>query len=84
MIKKTYIKRINGKNFWHMPRADATRTFTEEYVERGIPGDYARWLVALLGRPMDRALLKARQRYQAQKPAQIRASALHAAYARRR
>lgn len=46
-------------------------------------GDYATWLIARGGRPFERALIRARQRYDKQKQAHRRASALHTAYARK-
>lgn len=41
---------------------------------------YVDWLIRAGGKRMRRAIIKARHRYQAAKPAQIRASALHRAY----
>lgn len=56
----------------------------EDWVEENMPGDYATWLVKNLGRPMERALIRARQRYEKQKSKRIRASQLHAAYRARK
>lgn len=51
-----------------------------EFEEPGLRGDYAQWLVKNLGRPMERALIRARHRYDKLVPVRQRASALHRAY----
>jgi hypothetical protein len=51
------------------------------------PGDlghYAGWLIERGGRPVARAIIRARQRYRQQVPARVRAAGLHRAYRRRR
>lgn len=45
---------------------------------------FAALLIAAHGRPMERALIRARQRYDAAKPSRQRVSALHRAYAGRK
>lgn len=56
----------NGR--WVGPGRHKTQNLLVEYwVEENMPGDYATWLVKNLGRPMERALIRARQRHEAQK-----------------
>lgn len=72
---------------WHplfLKRSRLCRELSEHWVAHDMPGDYARWLIKAVGRPMERALIRARQRYEAQKPKRIRASQLHRAYRARR
>lgn len=76
--------RLIRKGRWNPPRAWLRRILTEDWAAHERTGDYAKWLIKQLGRPMERALIKARQRYDAQKPARIRASRLHRAYRRKR
>ena len=45
---------------------------------------YTRWLCERFGRPMQRAIIRSRQRYEASKPANRRMSALRRAYDQRR
>lgn len=62
-------------------RRDLAKDFLRlVYRRAGLQDDYERWLVRNLGRPMFRALLKAKARYEAQQPARIRAKALNRAY----
>lgn len=42
------------------------------------------WLIAQRGRPMERAIIRAEQRYNKQKPARIRLSKIRSAYRERR
>ncbi len=56
----------------------------EDCPEHGQFDRYRDWLIAKGGPPMRRAILKAADRYQALKPDQIRASALHRAYRSKR
>jgi hypothetical protein len=51
-----------------------------ERLEEERPAHYRDWLVERLGRPMERALIRAEQRYTKLKPVHIRASQLHSAY----
>lgn len=46
--------------------------------------DYAEYLIAKYGRPMERALIRARHRYAKAHPDRARLTRMHAAYARRR
>jgi hypothetical protein len=48
-----------------------------------VRGEFARQLVAAMGRKGARAVIRARQRYDALHPRYRRASALHAAYRRK-
>lgn len=52
--------------------------------QRNWRGDYANQLIERAGRPMERALIRAKQRFEKQRPAHIRASALHRGYALKR
>ncbi len=47
-------------------------------------GQYSQYLIKHGGRPMARALIRARQRYEKLRPIRLRASQLHTAYGRRR
>ena len=60
------------------------RELTRDWRNNGMPGDYAAWLIARLGRPMVRILIKARARYERQQPARIRARQLRRAYRAKR
>lgn len=57
---------------------------TDGELEESKSIHYRDWLVERLGRPMERALIRAQQRYNKLKPAHIRASQLHTAYHRKR
>lgn len=46
--------------------------------------DYAEYLIAKYGRPMERALIRARHRYAKAHPDRARIRRMHAAYGRRR
>ena len=84
MIRKTNIKQVGGRYIWRSSDRDIRRILTENYTLEGQPESFRFWLIARLGRPMERALIRAEQRYQAIHPARLRASALHRAYRARR
>lgn len=70
--------RILMKDLWE------DKHLMERGNEVGQFDHYKDWLIARGGNRMRRAYLKGRDRYQALQPAQIRASALHRAYRRKR
>ncbi len=70
-----------------MSNGGAKRMLVQGLYEDTAPGTeighfdhYRDWLIKMGGPQMRRAILKAADRYQALKPVQIRASALHRAY----
>jgi hypothetical protein len=69
---------------WMLSRHRTVRHFASDWTNMELPGNYAAWLVRNGGPRMRRALIKARQRYEKQKPRNIRASAIHRAYSRKR
>jgi hypothetical protein len=77
-----------GRHHWYrMQRRTQGRVIARDIRSRpdiNIRGDYAAYLVRHLGRPMERALIKSRQTYEAQKPVKVRTRALHRAYRARR
>jgi hypothetical protein len=74
------------KSAYKPHRSDLRVTLADDYTDMPahLRGEYAQWLVHQLGRPMERALIRAYQRYNAAKPARRRASNLHQAYRHRR
>lgn len=85
MTARTLVRPDRDGRLYYKPHQRYTlRLFAEDWTEENQPQHYYEWLIAMLGKPMRRALIRARQRYDAQKPAQRRASALHTAYGRRR
>jgi len=74
----------------YLRHPEVRRMLTQDHVfeePRVPPEEYVRyrdWLVLNGGRPMERALIRAEQRYDRLKPARHRISALHSLYRQKR
>jgi hypothetical protein len=66
-----------------MQRKKGRKILVDDYEDEGEPLFYRAWLIKHGGRPMERALLRAEQRYGRDKRALTLLSRLRAAYGRR-